>query len=143
MLRPEFANLVNIKLESGDTLVVLKLDRLGRDNIDVQKTVTMLSDKGIKLICLDLPVQDLSSSEGKLMLQLFSAFAEFERNRIRERTQEGLSRVKASGTALGRPPATSTTSSVQALKNKGLSQSETANALSVSLSTVKRHWKKA
>ncbi|MDD0156974.1 recombinase family protein, partial [Shigella flexneri] len=75
------------KLEEGDTLVVLKLDRLGRDNIDLQNTVTLLNDKGVKLICLDLPVKDLSSSEGKLVLQLFSTFAEFERNRIRERTK--------------------------------------------------------
>ncbi len=50
---------------------------------------------------MDLPVADLSSAEGKLMLQMFSAFAEFERNRIRERTREGIERAKAQGKSLG------------------------------------------
>ncbi|MFC3187980.1 recombinase family protein [Shewanella intestini] len=70
--------LINHQLERGDILVVLKLDRLGRDNIDVQNTINLLTEKGIKVVCLDLPVADLSSAEGKLMLQMFSAFAEFE-----------------------------------------------------------------
>lgn len=142
MKREAFNNLVTNKLEAGDSLVVLKLDRLGRDNIDVQNTVTMLSDKGIKLICLDLPVKDLSSSEGKLMLQMFSAFAEFERNRIRERTQEGLKRAKAEGKTLGRPEATDTTKKVLACKERDMTQSQVARELLISLPTVKRHWNK-
>ncbi|ENE3657758.1 recombinase family protein, partial [Shigella flexneri] len=108
MDRPQFVKLVD-KLEEGDCLVVTKIDRLGRDNIDVQKTVTMLLGMGVKLVCLDLPVQDLSSAEGKLILQLFSTFAEFELNRIRERTREGLERAKAQGKVLGRPVAKNTT----------------------------------
>ncbi|MFH6573276.1 recombinase family protein [Aeromonas caviae] len=142
MERPVFSNLVLNKLEAGDTLVVLKLDRLGRDNIDVQNTVSMLCEKGIKLVCLDLPVSNLSSPEGKLMLQLMGAFAEFERNRIRERTTEGLARAKAEGKKLGRPEATGTTEQVQKCKADGLSQSETAIALDVGIATVKRHWNK-
>lgn len=142
MERPVFSNLVLNKLEAGDTLVVLKLDRLGRDNIDVQNTVSMLCQKGIKLVCLDLPVSNLSSPEGKLMLQLMGAFAEFERNRIRERTTEGLARAKAEGKKLGRPEATGTTEQVQKCKADGLSQSETARALDVGIATVKRHWNK-
>ena len=122
MKRVEFKNLIENKLEAGDTLVVLKLDRLGRDNIDVQKTVTNLTDKGINLRCLDLPISDLSTSEGKLMLQLMSTFAEFERNRIRERTIDGLNRAKSEGKRLGRPPATNTFKSVQRLKESGLTQ---------------------
>ena len=140
MKRSAFANLVENKLEAGDTLVVLKLDRLGRDNIDVQKTVEMLINKGITLICLDLPVKNLSSSEGKLMLQLFSAFAEFEKNRIIERTQDGLNRAKAQGVKLGRPEATKTRLQVQAFKGEGLSQSKVAKKAGISLATVKRHW---
>ncbi|MFV1873962.1 MAG: recombinase family protein [Oleiphilus sp.] len=142
MQRKQFKLLVEHKLEEGDTLVVLKLDRLGRDNIDVQQTIEMLINKKIKVICLDLPVRDLSSSEGKLMLQLFSSFAEFERSRIRERTQEGLAKAKAQGKKLGRPIASKTTKLVLDKKNQGLSQSEVANALGVSLPTVKRHWNK-
>lgn len=139
MKRPAFKALVDHKLEAGDTLVVLKLDRLGRDNIDVQQTITTLTSRGINLVSLDLGKHDLTSSEGKLMLQIFSAFAEFERNRIRERTQAGLERAKQEGKTLGRPAATSA-SDVQGLKAEGLSQAMVAERLSVSLSTVKRLW---
>ncbi|WP_417614350.1 recombinase family protein [Oceanisphaera sp.] len=140
MARPEFKNLVDNKLESGDTLVVLKLDRLGRDNIDIQQTINMLLECGIKVVSLDLPVSDLATSEGRLMLQLFSVFAEFERNRIVERTQEGLRRAKAAGAKLGRPQATGTTKRVVAAKEQGLTQSQSQAALGLSLSTIKRHW---
>ena len=140
--REKFKMLINHKMEKGDMLVVLKLDRLGRDNIDVQSTINLLTDKGIKVVCLDLPVADLSSAEGKLMLQMFSAFAEFERNRIRERTREGLERAKAEGRKLGRPVAKKTTLSVQAKKAEGLSQSKTAEELGLGIATVKRHWNK-
>ncbi|EJM7846398.1 TPA: recombinase family protein [Vibrio parahaemolyticus] len=142
MNREKFKMLVNHQMESGDMLVVLKLDRLGRDNIDVQKTINLLTDKSIKVVCLDLPVADLSSAEGKLMLQMFSAFAEFERNRIRERTREGLERAKTHGKKLGRPEAHKTTLLVQAKKSEGLSQSKTADVLGIGIATVKRHWNK-
>ncbi|CAM3166082.1 recombinase family protein [Vibrio rarus] len=140
--REQFSNLLDHKLEVGDTLIVLKLDRLGRDNIDVQQTIQALSDAQVKVVCLDLPVSDLSSSEGKLMLQMFSAFAEFERNRIRERTREGLERAKYEGKKLGRPAAIATTKLVQTCKSEGLSQSKTANQLGLGIATVKRHWNK-
>lgn len=140
MKRKQFKLLVEHKLEFGDLLIVLKLDRLGRDNIDVQKTINLLSTKGVRVICLDLPVYDLSSAEGKLMLQMFSVFAEFERNRIRERTQEGLQRAKEQGKQLGRPKALKTTKAVQTKKAEGLSQSKTAEELSLGIATVKRHW---
>ncbi|EDX0038188.1 recombinase family protein [Salmonella enterica] len=142
MQRDNFAKMVNHKLEAGDELVVLKLDRLGRDNIDVQQTIQMLTDMGVTVHCLDLPVSNLSSSEGKLMLQMFSAFAEFERNRIRERTVESIERRKAEGLSVGRPEATDTTKAVQKCKADGLSQSKTARALGISIPTVKRHWNK-
>lgn len=140
MKREKFQLLINHQIEIGDMLVVLKLDRLGRDNIDVQNTINLLTEKGIKVVCLDLPVTDLSSAEGKLMLQMFSAFAEFERNRIRERTREGLERAKVQGKKLGRPRATSTTRAVQAKKAEGLSQIQVAASLGVGIATVKRHW---
>jgi DNA invertase Pin-like site-specific DNA recombinase len=142
MKRKQFNLFVEHKLETGDTLVVLKLDRLGRDNIDVQQTIQMLINKGIKVICLDLPVRDLSSPEGKLMLQLFSSFAEFEKSRIRERTMEGLAKAKAEGKRLGRPEATETTLLVLEQRSKGLSQAKAAKLLGISLPTVKRHWNK-
>ena len=141
--RKQFKLLVDHKLEANDTLVVLKLDRLGRDNIDVQQTIEKLTKRGIKVVSLDLPIKDLSSSEGKLMLQMFSAFAEFERNRIRERTKEGLERAKSEGKVLGRPKGSlATTTQVQACKFEGLSQSQTATKLNIGIATTKRHWNK-
>ena len=75
MARPKFQNLVNNKMEPGDTLIVLKLDRLGRDNIDVQNTIAMLQAKKIRVVCLDLPEPDLESAAGKLIVQLFFFFS--------------------------------------------------------------------
>ena len=143
MKREQFKMLINHQMEVGDMLVVLKLDRLGRDNIDVQNTINLLTQKGVKVVCLDLPVADLSSAEGKLMLQMFAAFAEFERNRIRERTKEGIERAKVQGKRLGRPEARNTTIAVQAKKAGGLSQSNVAKELGISIATVKRHWNKS
>lgn len=140
MKRKGFADMVTHKLERGDRLVVLKLDRLGRDNIDVQQTIAMLVDKGIDVVSLDLPVRNLASAEGKLMLQMFSAFAEFEKSRIIERTKEGLARAKKEGKKLGRPVATDTVKRVQEAKAKGLSQSKVASELGLSLPTIKRNW---
>ncbi len=142
MQRPKFRAMVEHKLEAGDQLVVLKLDRLGRDNIDVQQTIDMLLERGVKVVSLDLPARDLTSSEGKLIRQMFGAFAEFERNRIRERTLDGLEKAKANGVKLGRKEATDTTQKVQELRSEGLSQSKVAKRLGVSVSTVKRHWNK-
>ncbi|MDU6224224.1 MAG: recombinase family protein [Enterobacter asburiae] len=140
MQRQGFADLVTHKLEEGDRLVVLKLDRLGRDNIDVQQTIEMLLEKGIDVVSLDLPVRNLTSAEGKLMLQMFSAFAEFEKSRIIERTREGLARAKKEGKKLGRPVATDTRKRVQEAKTGGLSQSKAARELGLSLPTIKRNW---
>lgn len=140
MKRKAFSDLVSHKLEARDKLVVLKLDRLGRDNIDVQQTISMLIDKGIDVVSMDLPASNLASAEGKLMLQMFSAFAEFEKSRITERTKEGLERAKKEGKKLGRPVAKATIHRVQEAKSKGLSQSKAALVLGLSLPTIKRNW---
>ncbi|ELQ6231022.1 recombinase family protein [Cronobacter sakazakii] len=140
MKRKAFSDLVSHKLEAGDKLVVLKLDRLGRDNIDVQQTISMLIDKGIDVVSMDLPASNLASAEGKLILQMFSAFAEFEKSRITERTKEGLERARKEGKKLGRPVAKATIHRVQEAKSKGLSQSKAALVLGLSLPTIKRNW---
>ncbi|MGI2259871.1 recombinase family protein [Shewanella sp. GXUN23E] len=136
MERKGFRAMVEHKLMAGDTLVVLKLDRLGRDNIDVQNTIAMLQEKGVNVHSLDLPVADLTSSEGKLMLRMFTAFAEFERDRIRERTMEGQARARAEGKTIGRP-AKATPEKVAELRQT-MSIAKTAQALGISEATVKR-----
>lgn len=100
--RPGFIRLMD-RLESGDVLVVTKLDRLGRNAIDVSTTVARLADTGVRVHCLALGGVDLASSTGKLTMGVINAVAEFERDLLIERTQSGLKRAKAEGKALGRP----------------------------------------
>lgn len=138
MERPGFAALLH-KMESGDTLVVLKLDRLGRDSIDIQTTIKRLGEEGIRVVSLDLGTQDLTSGAGKMFMQMLAAMAEMERDRIRERTREGLARAKAEGKVLGRPVADEVTAKVKACSERGLSISETAKELGLSAPTVSRH----
>jgi putative DNA-invertase from lambdoid prophage Rac len=126
-------------MESGDILVVTKLDRLGRDTIDLMQTVQQLEAKGVRVHCLALGGVDLTSAAGKMTMGVLAAVAQFERDQLIERTQSGLQRAKAEGKILGRPSVTNA-SSVQELKRQGLSQSKTAQQLEVSLSTIKRLW---
>lgn len=80
-----------------------KLDRLGRDAIDVSATVAKLEKLGIKVHCLALGGVDLTSSAGKMTMGVINTIAEFERDLLIERTQSGLARAKSQGKTLGRP----------------------------------------
>lgn len=100
--RPGFGKLVD-KLEEGDVLVVTKLDRLGRNAMDVRSTIEALSGLGVRVHCLQLGGVDLTSSSGKLTMTVLSAVAEFERDLLIERTHAGLARAKAEGKTVGRP----------------------------------------
>ena len=102
--RVGFSQLLN-KLESGDVLVVTKLDRLGRNAMDVRATVEGLTGMGVRVHCLALGGVDLTSPAGKMTMSVIAAVAEFERDLLIERTQSGLSRAKAGGKTLGRPNA--------------------------------------
>ena len=91
------------KLEAGDILVVTKLDRLGRNAMDVRATVDRLAALGVRVHCLALGGADLTSAAGKMTMQVIAAVAEFERDLLVERTQAGLARAKAEGKSIGRP----------------------------------------
>jgi len=101
--RPGFGLLLN-KLEEGDVLVVTKLDRLGRNAMDVRGTVEALAGMGVRVNCLALGNMDLTSPAGKMTMGVINAVAEFERDLLIERTQAGLARAKAEGKTLGRRP---------------------------------------
>lgn len=131
------------RMESGDVLIVTKLDRLGRNAMDVRQTVEHLAAIGIRVHCLALGGVDLTSAAGKMTMQVLGAVAEFERDLLIERTQSGLKRAKAEGKKLGRPEATDTTASVQRLKAKDMTQAQAAAELGIGIATVKRHWNKA
>ena len=104
--RPGFQKLLD-RLDEGDTLIVTKLDRIGRDSIDVQQTVERFTKDGIRLVVLQLGNLDLTSSAGSLMVKMLAAVADFERDLIIERTQAGQARARAEGTHMGRPSKTS------------------------------------
>ena len=103
--RTQFGTLLG-KLRARDTVVVSKLDRLGRDAPDVLSTIKSLSTLGVEVVVLQLGKLDLASTPGKLMLTMLAAVAEMERDLIVERTQAGLARAKAEGKVLGRPAKT-------------------------------------
>lgn len=103
--RPGFQRLLE-RMDEGDTLVVTKLDRIGRDSIDVQQTVERFQSGGIRLVVLQLGNLDLTSSAGALMVKMLAAVADFERDLIIERTQAGQARARAAGTHMGRPSKT-------------------------------------
>lgn len=103
--RPGFQRLLE-RMDEGDTLVVTKLDRIGRDSIDVQQTVERFQSEGVRLVVLQLGNLDLTSSAGALMVKMLAAVADFERDLIIERTQAGQARARAAGTHMGRPSKT-------------------------------------
>lgn len=98
--------LVKVKeqLRAGDTLVVWRLDRLGRSLRDLIGWMTYLEEERVGLLSLHEAI-DTTTTSGKLTFHLFGALAEFERNLIRERTQAGLAAARARGKKGGRPPA--------------------------------------
>ena len=102
MERKGFLALLN-KLEAADVLIVTKLDRLGRNAMDVRASVERLASIGVRVHCLALGGVDLTSPAGKMTMGVIAAVAEFERDLLIERTQSGLARVKSQGKVLGRP----------------------------------------
>ena len=137
--RPGFKKLME-KLEAGDVLVVTKLDRLGRNAMDVRQTVEALADLGVKVHCMALGGVDLTSPAGKMTMAVISAVAEFERDLLIERTQAGLARAKSEGKVLGRPRALSDAQEAEALQrlDDGEAVAAVARALKTSRATVMR-----
>lgn len=131
--RPAFKRLLG-QIRKGETLVVSKLDRLGRDAIDVLQTVRHLGERGIRVIVLQLGATDLTSPAGKLLLSMLAAVAEMERDLLVERTQAGLARVKAEGRKLGRPSKTTPEQRAEILSRLGAGESVSALARFYSIS---------
>jgi len=100
--RPEFEQCCKA-LRTGDTLVVWRLDRLGRSLPDLVQIVAGLEQRGIGFESLTEKIET-GSAAGRLVFHVFAALAEFERNLIRERTQAGLAAARARGRSGGRKP---------------------------------------
>lgn len=100
--RPKFSELLK-RLQDGDTLVVTKLDRFARSTVEAITTVKQLLDRGVKVHILNMGLIE-NTPTGKLIFSVMSAFAEFERDMIVERTQEGKAIAKTKeGFTEGRP----------------------------------------
>jgi putative DNA-invertase from lambdoid prophage Rac len=135
--RPEFSQLLT-QIRDGETLVVSKLDRLGRDAVDVLQTIRLLGSRGIQVIVLQLGKVDLTSVAGKLLLTMLVAVAEMERDLLVERTQAGLERAKAQGKTLGRPSKTNDQQreEIRSLLSAGESVSAVARKFNVSRANI-------
>ena len=138
-MRRGFRRLVD-RLEPKDVLVVTKLDRLGRNAMDVGSTVAQLAEIGVHVHCLALGGGDLTSSTGKLTMNVINAVAELERDLLIERTQVGLERAKAAGRKLGRPESLSPEQRQEAARRlaQGATISTLAREFKTSRQTIMR-----
>ena len=137
--RPQFKKLLEV-IEQGDTLVVTKLDRFARSTIDALNTIQDLFERGIIVNVLNLGKIENTAS-GRLIFTVFSAFAEFERDLIVERTQEGKEYAKKNNPNYreGRPKRQLTPKymhAIEVLKNN--TYKETERKTGISKSTLQR-----
>ena len=91
------------KLNTGDVLLVAELSRLGRNMLETLNIINTLSEKGIKIVFVRQPELSTTGTHAKLLLAIYSYFAESEREYISIRTKQGLAAAKAKGVQLGRP----------------------------------------
>lgn len=125
-------------VREGDTLVVAKLDRLARSLGHLMTIVEELKAKGVSLKIMDQGI-DTSSTNGKLILSIFGAVAEFERDCMLDRQREGIAQAKAAGKYKGRKPkAREQTAKVLELQAEGVGPSEIAQRLGIGRSSVYR-----
>jgi len=130
-------------LESGDILIVWRLDRLGRSMRHLITLVEDLRDRGVGFRSLQEGAIDTTSASGELIFNIFSALAQFERRLIQERTKAGLAVARARGRHGGRPRLESEEARVTAAKKLAKDTSMTINeicrTLNISRSTYYRY----
>jgi len=126
-------------IQPGDTIVVYKLDRIGRSTAHVATLIQDLTERGIHIQSVGDGL-DSTTPTGKAMLQMLAIFAELERSFIRERTTAGLAAAKAQGRVGGRPRVadSATARKAQTLRDSGESVPEIARTLGVSVATIYR-----
>lgn len=122
-----------------DSIVVTRLDRLGRSTVDILRTVQELDNRGITIEALDTQL-DTRTPAGRLVLSVLASMAEFEHSLIVERTREGLAHARAQGRVGGRRPKLDETQQQAALAAlaSGMSEAQVAQTFGVSRSTITR-----
>jgi DNA invertase Pin-like site-specific DNA recombinase len=131
------AMLADAKRGKFQTLLIWKLDRLGRSTSHLIQLLEEFKAWGIELVSFSEGL-DFSTASGKLFYTLISAFAEFERDCIRERVRAGLRAARAKGTRLGRPCVPVDAARIATLRGQGASWVTIANKLGVGEGTVRR-----
>jgi DNA invertase Pin-like site-specific DNA recombinase len=138
--RPELTKALD-QLRPGDTLVVWKLDRLGRSLRHLIDTLTALQQREVGFRSLQESL-DTTTPGGKLIFHIFGALAEFERDLLRQRTQAGLAAARARGRTGGRPPSLTPTKRAlarQLYDSRQYTLAEIARTLGVSRASIYRH----
>ncbi len=141
--RPELTRLMD-KARAGDTLVVESWSRLGRSLTDLLTLIRYFTDKGVALISIKEDF-DTGTPQGKLMLTLFSAMAEFERDLIAQRTREGLAAARARGRKGGRPrkKAKDVETALKLYRSREYSIKEISGMTGISSATLYRYLKES
>ena len=137
--RPELAKVIR-KLEPGDVLVVVRLDRLARSTRDLLNVLDEISKRGAGFRSLKDTWADTTTPHGKLMLTVLGGLAEFERSLIAARTGEGRKRAQERGVRFGRPRKLTAHQRQEALQRiaAGESQADISRLLNVSPPTISR-----
>lgn len=134
--RPAMAALLRY-VRKGDTVVVVAIDRLGRNTIDVLSTVEALKAKGVSVVSMREGF-DLSTPAGKLMLTMLAAVAELEKENIKARQMAGIERARAEGKNLGREKVIDDAAVAAWRTEQGASIKATADHFGISTASVKR-----
>src|SRR5271157_5511679 len=125
-------------LRNGDTLIVTKLDRLARSTLDMLTLITELGKRGVGVRSLAERDIDTTTAAGKLMLTVFAAVAQFERERIKERQAEGIRKAKEKGDVYKGGKPRINRAEVARLKAEGLNPTQIAAKLGINRVTVYR-----
>ena len=137
--RAELARVLK-RLETGDVLMVTRLDRLARSTRDLLNILYTLGERGVGFKSLADSWADTTTPHGRLLVTMLAGIAEFERELIRARTGEGRTRAKARGVRFGRPPVLSVHQRQEVIQRlvEGATQADLARTYGVSQATISR-----
>lgn len=130
----EGLKLLQVKVEEGDVVLVSKLDRLGRNTLDMITLIQQFDQQGVAVKFIDDGIST-DGEIGKMVITILSAIAEAERHRILERTNEGREEAKLKGTTFGRKRVINR-QHIQSMLDKGMGATNIAKALGIARSTV-------
>lgn len=136
--RPMLGVLIDELAEDGDVIRVKSTDRLARNTSDLLAIVKKLTAKGVGVEFIDNPGMNVGTAQGEFMLTIFAAFAQFERELIRERQAEGIAAAKAAGKPFGRRRSLTSEQVAEAAQKRqdGASVADLARDLGVSRQTL-------